>query len=156
MLFRSDCGWQANSNQRNASAGNALAQNLQAFPSGMQALGQYVNQAGMNYGLYSDAGYLACDTVSPSPELGSLNYEEQDASQFASWNVSYLKYDNCYASGTSSADNAPKDARTDFISRYSPMTNALRSNGINSGLTCQWGVPYQNPSGSLEIGRAHV
>lgn len=149
-MFQVDCGWQADSTQRNSSAGNAIQQNLQAFPSGLQALGQYAIQRGFYYGLYSDAGYRACDTVEPSPQLGSLGYEDQDAAQFASWDVSYVKYDSCYASGTSSADNAPKNARTDFITRYSPMTNALRSRGIEGGLTCQWGVPYQDPSGNLE------
>ena len=30
---------------------------------------------------------------------GSLDHEEKDAKTFASWNVDYLKYDNCFNLG---------------------------------------------------------
>lgn len=39
---------------------------------------------------------------------------------------------------------------TDFPSRYGNMSNALRAVGIEGMLVCQWGVPYQNPAGTLE------
>jgi len=42
--------------------------------------------------------------------------------------------------------NAPKDARTDFPSRYAKMWNALQGVGISNMLICQWGTPYQNTS----------
>ena len=42
-----------------------------------------------------DAGFYICGHLP-----GSLNYEKQDANTYASWNVDYLKYDNCYNDGT--------------------------------------------------------
>lgn len=149
-LFQVDCGWQARDGSRNSSAGNAISQDLNAFPSGLKAMSDYAINRGFRFGMYSDAGVKGCDTTSPSPTAGSLGYEEQDAKQFADWNSAYVKYDNCYASGPNADQNAPKDPRTDFISRFSKMTNALHQNGIQGDLTCQWGVPYQNTNGVLE------
>ncbi|PWN31523.1 glycoside hydrolase [Meira miltonrushii] len=149
-LFSIDCGWQENNIHRNSSAGNAIPQNLTSFPAGMQALGQYAISRGFRYGLYSDAGYRSCLPTAISDEVGSLGYENEDAAQFASWNVSYLKYDNCYASGPTPADSAPLSPRKDFITRYSPMTTALRSRGIMGELVCQWGLGYITNAGYIE------
>lgn len=43
-----------------------------------------------------DAGILTCIGLRP----GSLGYETRDANTYASWNVDYLKYDNCNSDGT--------------------------------------------------------
>lgn len=149
-LFQIDCGWQARDGSRNSSAGNAISQDLNAFPSGLKSMSDYAISNGFRFGMYSDAGVKGCDTTSPSPTAGSLGYEEADAAQFANWNSAYVKYDNCYASGPNADQNAPKDPRTDFITRFSKMTNALQQNGIKGDLTCQWGVPYQTPDGILQ------
>jgi len=61
-----------------------------SFPSGMKALADYAHSKGVKFGLYSDAGYETC-----AGRPGSLGYEKIDASTYASWNVDYLKYDNC-------------------------------------------------------------
>ena len=55
--------------------------------------------------------------------------------------------DNCYADGPTAAENAPKDARTDFPTRFGAMWNALKAVGISRMLVCQWGVPYSSSSG---------
>ena len=55
--------------------------------------------------------------------------------------------DNCYADGPTAADNAPKDARTDFVTRFSAMWTQLQRVGISNMLVCQWGVPYSTSSG---------
>jgi len=46
-----------------------------------------------------------------------LHYETIDAKTYASWNVDYLKYDNCYDDGTK-----PEV-------RYPPMRDALNATG---------------------------
>ena len=48
--------------------------------------------AGMKLGIYSDAGAATCMNFP-----ASLGHEEIDASTFASWEVDFLKYDNCYS-----------------------------------------------------------
>ncbi|TKY88828.1 hypothetical protein EX895_002069 [Sporisorium graminicola] len=146
-FFQVDCGWVSRTTARDAS-GNLMV-NTDAFPSGMKSLGSYATSKGLDFGLYSDAGYRACDPQSPSPVLGSLGHEAQDAALLKSFNVSYLKYDNCYADGTSAADNAPKNARTDFPTRFGAMTKALSNVGIHKLLICQWGVAQTQSDGSL-------
>ncbi|SNX87139.1 related to Alpha-N-acetylgalactosaminidase precursor [Melanopsichium pennsylvanicum] len=146
-FFQVDCGWVAKNNTRD-SAGNLIV-DTGAFPSGMKGLGAYAASKGLEFGLYSDGGFLACDPEVPSKRLGSLGHEDTDAAQLKSFNVSYLKYDNCYADGTTAADNAIKDARTDFPTRFGAMSKALANNGINKMLVCQWGVPQQSSDGLI-------
>ncbi|OVA10768.1 Glycoside hydrolase [Macleaya cordata] len=110
------------------SQGN-LVPKASTFPSGIKALADYVHSKGLKLGIYSDAGTYTCSKKMP----GSLGYEEQDAKTFASWGVDYLKYDNCYTTGTS-----PKE-------RYPKMSKAL----LNSGRTiffslCEWG--HEDPA----------
>eukprot|EP01114_Cavostelium_apophysatum_P003219 TRINITY_DN129_c0_g3_i2.p1 TRINITY_DN129_c0_g3~~TRINITY_DN129_c0_g3_i2.p1 ORF type:complete len:401 (+),score=44.94 TRINITY_DN129_c0_g3_i2:79-1281(+) len=97
----------------------------ESFPSGMQALADYVHSKGLLFGLYSDAGHHTC-----AGRPGSLGYEAIDAKTYASWGVDYLKYDNCNASLTDS----PQD-------RYFTMKEALNATGTPILFSmCEWGV----------------
>ncbi|KAJ1568945.1 hypothetical protein HK405_011932 [Cladochytrium tenue] len=138
-VFQIDCGWQ--SYTRNSTTGS-LAVDSTNFPSGLKPLADLARQRGMVWGMYTDEGVLACDTATPRP--GSLGHEAADAAFFASLGAVYVKVDNCYVTSDS---NAPKTARTDFPSRFGNMTKALRSNGIDLALACQWGVPYSSSTG---------
>ncbi|KAK9278326.1 hypothetical protein L1049_027891 [Liquidambar formosana] len=105
------------------SKGN-LVPKASTFPSGIQALADYVHSKGLKLGIYSDAGTQTCSKTMP----GSLGYEEQDAKTFASWGIDYLKYDNCYNTGTS-----PKE-------RYPKMSKALLNSGRPIFFSlCEWG-----------------
>ncbi|PWY97017.1 glycoside hydrolase [Testicularia cyperi] len=147
-FFQVDCGWVAKTDQRDANG--ALQVDSSSFPNGMQAISQYAKSKGLDFGLYSDAGYKMCDTDVPSQRLGSLGHEDADAKLLASFNVTHFKYDNCYADGASSSQNAPKNARTDFPTRFTAMKNALDKVGITRLLICQWGVPYSSSSSGLQ------
>ncbi|KAH9781146.1 alpha-galactosidase 2 [Citrus sinensis] len=95
-----------------------------AFPAGIKALADYVHAKGLKLGIYSDAGTQTCSKTMP----GSLGHEEQDAKTFASWGVDYLKYDNCFNTGTS-----PKE-------RYPIMSKALLNSGRPIFFSlCEWG-----------------
>lgn len=99
-----------------------------AFPSGVPALADYVHSRKLKFGLYSgnprsssvrgafssriDAGFKTC-----AGRPGSLGYETKDAKTYASWNVDYLKYDNCNSDGS-----IPEV-------RYPVMRDALNSSG---------------------------
>lgn len=61
------------------------------FPSGMKALGDYLHNLGLKFGIYSCAGTQTCQRYP-----GSFDYEFIDAKTFAEWGVDYLKYDFCY------------------------------------------------------------
>ncbi|KAK9665970.1 hypothetical protein RND81_14G150200 [Saponaria officinalis] len=102
-----------------------LVPKLSAFPSGMNALANYVHQQVLKLGIYSDAGVQTCSKTMP----GSLGHEEQDAQTFASWHIDYLKYDNC--------ENLGKGAKE----RYPPMSTALQNCGKEIFFSlCEWGA----------------
>jgi alpha-galactosidase len=61
------------------------------FPSGIKALADYVHARGLKLGIYADRGLMTC-----SKFPGSYGHEAQDAALFASWDVDYVKVDNCY------------------------------------------------------------
>lgn len=57
---------------------------------GMRNLSSYIASKGLKLGLYNAASLTTC-----AKAAGSLYKEIDDAKQFAAWNVSYLKYDQC-------------------------------------------------------------
>jgi alpha-galactosidase len=63
-----------------------LAADAAAFPSGMAALGTYLHERGLLYGIYSSAGFKTC-----AGRAASLRHEVQDAALFASWGIDFLK-----------------------------------------------------------------
>ena len=70
-----------------------LVADPEEFPNGMKAVGDYIHEKGMKFGMYSCAGNLTC-----AGYPGSFEHEFTDAETFASWGVDYLKYDYCYHS----------------------------------------------------------
>ncbi|KAI1747906.1 alfa-D-galactopyranosidase/beta-L arabinopyranosidase [Xylaria castorea] len=145
-IFQVDCGWASRDGQRNATTG-ALKIDLDRFPNGLLHLSQLARSKGMKWAMYSDAGVRMCDTQAPSPVLGSLGNEAADADLFKTLSTEYVKYDNCYADGPLSSQNAPKASRTDFVTRFTTMWKELQRVGITGMLVCQWGVPYSTSNG---------
>jgi alpha-galactosidase len=93
------------------------------FPSGIKPLADYIHSKGMKIGIYSDAGERTC-----GGHPGSQGHEFQDAMQYASWGIDYLKYDWC-----NTLDRNPAEA-------YRTMAKALRSTARPIVLSiCEWG-----------------
>jgi len=112
-----DC-WQVSRD----SEGNIVA-DPKRFPSGIQALADYVHSKGLKFGLYSDAGTKTCQG-----RPGSKNFEKKDAAQYAAWGVDYLKYDWCNTEG--------QDARESYIK----MSKELQAAGRPIVFSiCEWG-----------------
>jgi len=112
-----DC-WQVDRDAK----GNIIA-DARAFPSGIQALADYIHSKGLKFGIYSDAGTKTC-----AGRPGSWGYEFQDARQYAEWGVDYLKYDWCNNGGQNSA------------AAYSRMRDALAASGRPIVFSiCEWG-----------------
>lgn len=99
-----DCGWTVPDRLGNGS----LTWNETMFPSGFPALGQYLHDLGLLFGVYEDAGIYTCNTT--TQQAGSLcesqfipfssvrdmlmhasDHEDRDAATFASWNIDALK-----------------------------------------------------------------
>ncbi|WP_263654100.1 glycoside hydrolase family 27 protein [Halomicrobium urmianum] len=107
-----------------------LEPNSEDFPSGIEALADYVHEKGLKFGIYSSAGDVTCQGYA-----ASLGHERAHAEQFADWGVDYLKYDNC-------GDHRGRDA----ISRYAAMGQALVA--VDRDIVysvCEWGQnqPWQ-------------
>lgn len=93
------------------------------FKDGIKPIADYVHDKKLKFGLYSSAGSKTC-----AGRAGSLGYEVQDAMDYASWGVDYLKYDNCYNEGKNATN------------RYMDMGNALKATGREIFYSiCNWG-----------------
>lgn len=102
-------------------ASGDLRPNADRFPSGMRALGDYLHERGLKFGLYEVPTEETCAQRGGAyPGMtGSAGHEEQDARTFASWGVDYLKYDWCSPDGTID----------DQIAGFARMRDALAATG---------------------------
>ncbi|KAF2799513.1 glycoside hydrolase family 27 protein, partial [Melanomma pulvis-pyrius CBS 109.77] len=105
-----------------------LVENPVKFPSGIKAIADQIHDLGMKFGMYSSAGVFTCGRYP-----GSLGFEQQDADLWASWDVDYLKYDNCFNQGQSGTPKLSFD-------RYDVMSKALNATGRDIVYSmCNWG-----------------
>ena len=61
------------------------------FPEGMPSFIAKIHAMGFKFGLYTDIGTMGCHP----PFVGSWPHYAQDAKDFASWGVDYVKFDYC-------------------------------------------------------------
>lgn len=93
------------------------------FKSGIKSLSDYAHAKGLKLGIYTCAGSKTC-----AGYPGSLGHEYQDALQYASWGIDYLKEDWCYTDNVNS-----KGA-------YNLMRDALHAAGRPIYFSmCEWG-----------------
>lgn len=64
---------------------------LDRFPSGMRAVGDYVHSKGLKFGIYASIGTSTCT----GHTAGSMDHEMEDVALFASFGVDYIKADRC-------------------------------------------------------------
>jgi alpha-galactosidase len=79
-----DDAWQADSR-----TADGTLQGNRHFPD-MKALGDWLHERGLKFGIYSSPGTRTC-----GDRIGSYRYEATDARKYAEWGVDYLKYDWC-------------------------------------------------------------
>ncbi len=79
--------WEANSRDRLGK----LDADMVRFPKGMKHFVSECNKLGFKVGIYSSNGIQTCQSLP-----ASLGNEYNDALQFATWGIEYLKYDYCY------------------------------------------------------------
>ncbi|KAI2620065.1 carbohydrate-binding module family 35 protein [Hypoxylon sp. NC1633] len=133
VYVTTDCGWMA----RDRDSEGRLQWNTELFPSGGQALGDYIHGLGLKFGLYSGAGYYQCGSTDLPASLG---FEEIDAQTFAEWEGDSLKYDNCYSSSTEVMADYVSPASTS-PERHEKMASVLDGVGRDIAyFICQWGI----------------
>ncbi|KAJ4012621.1 hypothetical protein NW752_008332 [Fusarium irregulare] len=142
-----DCGWPS----RDRDSEGRLQWNETLFPSGPKALGEYIHDLGLEFGLYSGAGYLQCGSEDIPASLG---YEEIDAKSFAEWGGDTLKYDNCYA--TSKTDMVDSDsAEAKSPDRFIKMAAAINETDRDiQYFLCQWGIGEDVPQWAAPLGNS--
>lgn len=69
-----------------------LAPNPDTFPSGFNAMSDYVHERGLLYGMYNDIGSNLCSGA----YVGTCGHEATDAQSYADWKIDFIKVDNCY------------------------------------------------------------
>ncbi|MEV6304969.1 ricin-type beta-trefoil lectin domain protein [Actinoplanes sp. NPDC051861] len=107
-------------NPNRDSSGN-LQGDPNRFPSGMKALGDYLHNRGLKFGIYQVPLDRTCAQYFGSypGATGSQGHEAQDARQFAAWGVDFLKYDWC----------SPTGSINDQVTTFAKMRDALAATG---------------------------
>ncbi|KAJ4376328.1 hypothetical protein N0V83_001611 [Neocucurbitaria cava] len=140
-----DCGWPS----RDRDAEGKIQWNATLFPSGGKALGDFLHGLGLDFGLYSGAGYLQCGSTDLPASLG---YEQLDAESFAEWGGDSLKYDNCYAtSNTTMVDSNSTESQSP--ARFQHMAAEL--DAVDRDIQyfiCQWGIGTDVGEWAADIG----
>ena len=123
-----DDGWEAP--KRNADGTIAVNEK---FPS-MKALGDWLHERGLKFGIYSSPGDYTCGGY-----LGSIDHELQDAESYNSWGVDYLKYDWC-GYGRAHAKEKDKGVAS-YVRPYLLMQKFLRQQPRDIFYSlCQYGM----------------
>lgn len=91
------------------------------FPSGFKALGDYIHEKGLKFGMYNDIGTNLC----AGAEVGTCDHEEIDAKSYIEWGVDFLKVDNCYYLW----DNATFSDKTNAKYVFAPNIHSLKVSG---------------------------
>ncbi|CAG6390584.1 Alpha-galactosidase [Actinacidiphila cocklensis] len=126
-----DGGWQADTPRDTQ---GRLTANPERFPSGIPALVKYLHQRGLKAGIYTDAG----DYDPASCGLGSRGHYQQDADQFADWQIDAIKVDFLCGIGEKLE---PGPAFTEFSDAVAKSGRPMMLNLCNP-LTDDWGLPH--------------
>jgi hypothetical protein len=102
------------------------------FPSGIEALADYVHSKGLKFGIYHDAGTRTCNgqgfdgTLGFGYQAGDPTFERIDAQDFADWGVDYVKHDWC---NVPLAEVPGETVQDKARLLYTAMSDALRATG---------------------------
>ncbi len=80
------------------------------FSSGFKALGDYIHEKGLKFGMYNDIGTNLC----AGAEVGTCGHEAEDAQSYLDWGVDFLKVDNCYYLWDNATFSNAENARYTF------------------------------------------
>lgn len=90
-----------------------LSPNPVRFPSGFEAISEYVHSKGLKFGMYNDIGTKLCSGL----EVGTNGHEDIDCEDYIRWNIDYLKVDNCYYPWDNATFSNAENARFTFAPR---------------------------------------
>ncbi|KAK2755673.1 hypothetical protein FQN54_005822 [Arachnomyces sp. PD_36] len=133
-----DCGWTLPERDANGE----LTWNEERFPNGFPALGKYIHDLGLLFGVYSDSGIKMCMSGEPD-QAGSLFHEDVDAKTFARWEADALKYDNCYSDASIGYPNVEYEPSTSPAPRFANMSRYIQETDRDILFQiCEWGIDF--------------
>lgn len=88
------------------------------FPSGFRALADYMHERGLKFGMYNDIG----DRLCAGAWVGTCGYEAEDAASYISWDIDFIKVDNCYYLWDNATFSDGKNAK--YV--YAPKIRSVR------------------------------
>ncbi len=106
-----------------------LANEPGKFPNGFKALGDYIHDRGLKFGMYNDVGTHLC----AGSAVGTCGHEEADARSYTEWGVDFLKVDNCYYP----FDDATFSNRANAKYVYAPNIRSITITGEGQEQTYQ-------------------
>lgn len=106
--------------KKDNASGAAWRADPDRFPSGMEAVGEYMHERGVAFGLYTAESPTTCAAYP-----ASKGWERQHAALFAQWGVDYMKVDGC---------GDPKY----YEEGYKAMGAALEASGRQIEYSCSW------------------
>ena len=99
-----------------------LVSSPERFPGGFNAIGDYVHEKGLLFGMYNDIGPRLCSGA----HVGTCGYEAADAESYADWNIDFIKVDNCYYLW----DNATFSEASNAKYVFAPAVKGIRIEGF--------------------------
>ena len=120
-------------------ANGTIYEDLDKFPSGMRALGDYIKSLGLHYGLYTCRGTCQCGTDKYSAP-GSHGFEAQDVDWIAAAGATWLKVDSCCGDQNHAV----------AFSDYGKFRDALNATGVPIYFNlCGWSPWYSPPDPAI-------
>lgn len=87
------------------------------FPSGFKAMADAVHAAGLKFGMYNDIGTRLCSGA----EVGIYKHERTDCEDYISWDIDFIKVDNCYYMWDNATFANPENA----VYSYAPNIRSI-------------------------------
>ena len=92
------------------------------FPSGFNAMADFVHGHGLKYGMYNDIGTRLCSGA----EVGIYGFEKTDCEDYIKWDIDFIKVDNCYYMWDNATFADPENAKYSFA----PNIKSIEIDGI--------------------------
>ena len=105
------------------------------FPNDFKVLADYIHSKGLKFGMYNDIGTNLCAGAA----VGTCGHESIDAQSYVSWDVDFLKVDNCYYPW----DNATFSDAANAQYVYTPMIKGVMLTN-KEGYSKQYPVTLDN------------
>lgn len=95
-----------------------LSNDPEKFPSGFKALGDFLHEKGLKFGMYNDVGVNLC----AGANVGTCGHEAEDAASYVEWGIDFIKVDNCYYLWDNATFSNPENAKYVFAPAIHSVT----------------------------------